>query len=509
MLVSEAIVKCLEAENTSVVFGVEGYNIEPVCKALKGSAIRYVPMNSEESAGHAAGGCAQMTGQPCVSVCGSGASALKMLAAVAAAYTDCVPLIAITGQVSSDVLGRDVSDEADIIGSVEPFVKHSYLVRNAQDIPRIIKEAFYIASSGRHGPVLIDIPVDIQRQDIEPEFPESVVIRGYNPIQKGNTSQVKRFAQALQKAERPLMIVGGGVFSSNACEEARALSKKLDMPTVSTAGGFSVFPYDDKRFFGCCEPSSTLTDMAIANCDVLLIVGARLWSLPTGIENKTILHIDIDPAEIGKNISADLPLVGDCKYVLGQLSDAVKQCKHGSWRKYLDSHRTQPSVEEKLTEEYIFSLLSDVISENAAIVCESAGIKSHAVKSLKIKQGRFISRIGMNGSGFALPTAIGVKASCSDIEDREVICICSLRSLCCSFSDMTVLAAENIPVKLLILKYGEASSVDIKKLSQACGIEYLKISKTEQAQEALTKFAQCRGSVLLEVDIKKQGGNEE
>ena len=234
---AQAMVRCLEMEGVSVVFGYPGAAIAPFYDSLYDSSIRHILTRTEQGAGHAASGYARISGRPGVCVATSGPGATNLFTAIATAYSDSIPLVAITGQVALNQLGRDVFQEVDTTGAVEPFTKHSYLVKSAADLPRIFKEAFYIASTGRKGPVLIDVPVDIQRQLIDFSYPESVSIRGYKPPHAGHPLQIRKVAQAIQGAKRPVICVGGGVFLSNAQQAIRSFAEKMEIPVVSTLMG--------------------------------------------------------------------------------------------------------------------------------------------------------------------------------------------------------------------------------------------------------------------------------
>lgn len=250
MKISEAMVKCLEAENVKVVFGYPGAAICPFYDALYESGIRHILVRQEANGGHAANGYARITGKPGVCIATSGPGATNLITAIATAYADSIPLVIITGQVNNDQIGSDAFQEADITGSAEPFVKHSYLVKDKDELPRIFKEAFYIAGTGRPGPVLIDVPMDVQNEEIDFSYPETVDIRSYKPTVKGNMLQIKRVLKALNEAQKPLICIGGGVFSSDAVDEITELSRVMQIPVVTTMMGISAFSTDNELFYG-------------------------------------------------------------------------------------------------------------------------------------------------------------------------------------------------------------------------------------------------------------------
>ena len=313
---AQAMVKCLEAEGVTTIFGYPGAAICPFYDSLVDSSIRHILTRNEQNAGHAASGYARVTGRPAVCVATSGPGATNLFTAIATAYMDSIPLVAITGQVSSELLGRDVFQEVDTTGAAEPFTKYSYLVKDAAEIPRVFKEAFYIASTGRKGPVLIDMPVDIQRELLDFSYPHMVNIRGYKPQFKGHPMQVKRVAAAIKAAKRPLLCLGGGVFAANAQKAVRKLCEQCRLPAVTTMMGIGALPSGHPLYFGMLGQSGDgLANRAVEESDLLIIIGARVGDRaiqsPRALESMTtVVHIDIDAAEIGKNLGTTIPLVG-------------------------------------------------------------------------------------------------------------------------------------------------------------------------------------------------------
>ena len=279
MTAAQAIVECLKAENIKVVYGYPGAAICPFYDALLDAKddIKHVLVRHEANGGHAANGYARISGKPAVCIATSGPGAVNLVTAIATAYADSIPIVCITGQVNTDQIGRDVFQEADITGAAEPFVKHSYLLSNPSDLPRVFKEAFYIAGTGRPGPVLIDIPMDVQKAEIDFEYPDSVSIRGYKPSTKGNYHQIKRVLSALESAEKPLICIGGGVFASNAQAEICRLAEVMQIPVITTMMGISVFSDDNPLFFGMLGMHGVSSaNRAVNDCDVLFLVGARV-----------------------------------------------------------------------------------------------------------------------------------------------------------------------------------------------------------------------------------------
>ena len=323
MIAADAIVKCLELEGVEYVFGYPGVAICPFFNSILDTKIKTILVRQEQNAAHEASGYARITGKVGVAVATSGPGATNLITGIATAFADSIPLVCITGQVDSNLMGSDVFQEVDVSGACESFVKFSYIVRRASDIPRIIKEAFHIASTGRKGPVLIDVPIDIQKSEIRKfAYPDTVSIRTYKPTVTGHAVQIKRVIKELQKAKRPIICVGGGVhLSTGAKQEVRKFVEKNDVPVVCTMMGLGVLPTNHFLFYGMVgNNGQAYGNRAMNDADMIIMVGARVAdrtiSQPDLItENKVLVHIDVDPAEIGKNAGPTIPLVGDIMHV--------------------------------------------------------------------------------------------------------------------------------------------------------------------------------------------------
>ena len=336
---AEIMVKCLQNEGVTMAFGYPGAAICPFYDEINKTEIRHILVRSEQNAAHAASGYARTSGKPGVCIVTSGPGATNLITGLAAAYMDSIPLIAITGQVNSEQLGRDVFQEADITGACESFTKHSYLVKNTEDLPRVFKEAFHIATTGRPGPVLIDVPLDVQQKEIESlDYPEEAAIIGYKPRTKGHELQIKKALEVLSKAERPLICCGGGVVLAGAREEMIHFATKSGIPMVSTMMGIGVVPMDSDIYLGMIgSHGKPYANRAMNNADVIVLCGARVGdravSAPDILEaHATIIHIDIDPAEIGKNMQVDVPIVGDIQGVLKEFGEKCERVDCDPWR---------------------------------------------------------------------------------------------------------------------------------------------------------------------------------
>lgn len=526
MKACQAMVECLKAEGIKVVFGYPGAAICPFYDKLVESDIKHILVRHEANGGHAANGYARISGKPAVCIATSGPGALNLITAIATAYADSIPLICITGQVNCDQIGRDVFQEADITGSAEPFVKHSYLVKDANELPKIIKEAFYIAGSGRPGPVLIDVPMDVQNTEIDFNYPEKIEIRSYKPTGKGNVAQIKRVIKALEDAKRPLICVGGGAFSSNAQREIVTLSEVMQIPVISTMMGISVFSDDNPLYFGMLGMHGVKSaNQAVKDCDVLLLVGARVGDravrTPLSLEETTkIIHIDIDPAEIGKNVSTNIPLVGDAKLVLKQMLGYAKPLNHDEWIEKLRSYVTEPVYKETsegtINPRKFIAKLSEKMPEKTTVVADVGQNQIWTATSYKIHKGRFLTSGGMGTMGYAIPASIGAKLA---DEKNEVVAICGDGSFQMSFMELATAIQHGVSIKVIVmtnhylgmvrelqtLNYDNRltavsldGSPDFISLAKAYGLPCMRVTNEKEADEAIEKLSTTEGSFFVE-----------
>lgn len=458
---AQAIVKALEHENVDTIFGYPGATICPFYDALIDSQIRHILTRHEQGAAHAANGYARASGRVGVCVVTSGPGATNTITGIATAYMDSIPMVVITGQVSSDLIGRDVFQEADITGATAPFAKHSYLVKSAKDLPRIVKEAFYIASTGRPGPVLIDIPVDIQNCEIKFEYKDNVDIRGYKPNLKGHSLQIKRVADAIMKAKRPVICAGGGMLRSDATEEFLELVEKCNIPVTPTLMGIGVLPSDHELNLGMLGSHGVYAaNYAINNADLVIILGARVgdraMSKPNQVAKKAkIVHIDIDPAEIGKNIEVSIPVVGDLKQILKELNTFVNKSEANEWVEELKRKKKEHSVKinpkgtsDYVNPKYLLSILAEMVDKDTIVTTEVGQNQIWAANNFVARRpGSFITSGGMGTMGYGLPAAIGAKTACPD---SKVICISGDGSFQMSMQELGTMKQNKIGVKVLI-----------------------------------------------------------
>lgn len=528
MIGADAIIKCLEAEGVTTVFGYPGVAICPFYNSILESDIRTVLIRTEQNAAHAASGVARMTGKPGVCAVTSGPGATNVITGIATAFADSIPLICITGQVNSELLGSDVFQEADITGAVESFVKYSYLIKDVNDIPRVFKEAFYIANTGRKGPVLIDIPIDIQNATINRfKYPEEVFLRTYKPTVKGHAVQIKKVIRELEKAKKPIICAGGGVLLSEAQEELRTFAEQHGIPVVSTMMGIGVMPTEHPLYFGMVgNNGKPYANRAMNESDLLIMVGARVAdravSQPDLItKDKVLVHIDVDPAEIGKNAGPTIPLVGDAKHIFQDFAKEEFSCNCREWVKILEGYRSTMKPVRNPNPAYVdpavfITKLSESMKEDAVYVADVGQNQIWSCGYAKVKKGKFLTSGGMGTMGYSIPAAMGAKVACPD---KQVVAVCGDGSFQMSMMELATMRQHNISVKIIVLKnnylgmvreyqhytYKDHYSVvdlsgspDLEKLSAAYGIPFLRMENMDRCDEIINTFLKDDSSVLLE-----------
>lgn len=531
MVGADAIVKCLEEEGIEYVFGYPGVAICPFYNSILNSTIQTILIRTEQNAAHAASGLARVSGRVGVCAVTSGPGATNVITGIATAFADSIPLVCITGQVNSELLGSDVFQEADITGAVESFVKYSYLVKDVNDIPRIFKEAFHIANTGRKGPVLIDVPIDIQNAEIRKfAYPESVFMRTYKPTVKGNTVQIKKVAAELEKARRPIICAGGGILLSSGEKELLAFAQKHRIPVVSTMMGIGVMPTRHPLYFGMVgNNGKPYANRAMNESDLLIMVGARVAdravSQPDLItNNKILIHIDVDPAEIGKNVGPAIPLVGDARHIFEDLLLQEFSCEHEEWIDTLNKYKMSMAPKRNPNPDYVdpagfITLLSEKMEEDGVYVADVGQNQIWSCGYHIVKKGKFLTSGGMGTMGYSIPAAMGAKLA---DKDRQVIAVCGDGSFQMSMMELATMRQHNIPVKMIVLKnnylgmvreyqhytYKDHYSVvdlsgspDLEKLSAAYDMKFLRLKNMENANEILDEFLCKDESVLLECVI--------
>lgn len=528
MLGADAIVKCLEEEGVKYVFGYPGVAICPFYNSILDSSVDTILIRTEQNAAHAASGFARVTGQVGVCAVTSGPGATNVITGIATAFADSIPLVCITGQVNSELIGSDVFQEADITGAVESFVKYSYLVKDAAEIPKIFKEAFYIANSGRKGPVLIDVPIDIQNASISKfRYPEEVNLRTYKPTIKGHAVQIQKVVKELSKARKPILCVGGGVRLSEAEMELRMFVEKHRVPVVSTMMGISTMPTKHPMYYGMVGNNGhPYANRAMNESDLLIMVGARVAdravSQPDLItENKVLVHIDVDPAEIGKNVGPTIPLVGDARHIFEDFNKEDFHCEHEEWIETLNGYRATMARVRKPNPDYVdpaefIRMLSESMDEDAVYVADVGQNQIWSCNYHVVKNGRFLTTGGMGTMGYSIPAAMGAKLAAPE---KQVVAVCGDGSFQMSMMELATMRQFKVPVKIIVLKnnflgmvrefqhytYKDKYSVvdlsgipDLEKLTSAYDMKFMRLHTMEHAQETIDAFLAKDESVLLE-----------
>ena len=526
---AQILIEGLLREQVDHIFGYAGATICPVVDVLRATPqIGYTLVRTEQNAGHMASGYARVTGKVGVCMVTSGPGATNLITGIATAYMDSIPMVAITGQVPSHLLGRDIFQEVDITGAVTPFTKHTYLVKDAAQLPRIIKEAFYIASTGRPGPVLIDIPSDVQEQMVENvSFPESVVIRGYNPSVRGNDKQIANVADAISRASRPVICAGGGVFLADAQEELLTFARRTGIPVVTTMMGLSLLETGDELNMGMIGAhGNACANKALAKSDLLIMIGTRAADRaivsPDEIEKRMpSIHIDVDPAEIGKNMRATVPLVGNVKVILHQLMEREITVSCDEWRETLRRQRTEelqrdfPSRPGSVFPGRLFRLLGQKLRRDAAICVDVGQNQLWACKHLVLQGGRLLTSGGLGTMGYSLGAAIGVKTA---QPQRQTVVICGDGSFQMMMNELATLRSKGQDIKIVLLQNGVLGLVnqiqhkapyhgafgvalegdpDFAAVAAAYGMDSITLTEEAQMEQALDDLLAHEGSCLL------------
>ena len=544
---ADAIVKCLELEKVSYVFGYPGVAICPFFDSLESTDIESILVRTEQNAAHEANGYARISGKPGVCAVTSGPGATNVITGIATAFADSIPLIVITGQVESRLLGSDVFQEADICGASESFVKYSYTLRNAEEIPKVFKEAFHIAMTGRKGPVLIDIPIDVQKASLRKfQYPDDLKMRTYKPTVQGNPVQIKRLFQRLLSVKKPILCVGGGVHLAGVSEKVREFSHKFNIPVVSTMMGLGTMQDLDPLYFGMVGNNGrSYGNKAMNRAELIIMMGARVAdrsiSQPDLItENKTLVHIDVDPAEIGKNAGPEIPLVGDLSSVLDSLLHVEAELSYPDWMEELNGikEETELLIEKKKKEElnatlvnphYFLRELNLALQDDAIYVADVGQNQLWSCKHYKMKEGRFLTSGGMGTMGYSLPAAIGAyfaekeNACLADRKNKkEIIAVMGDGAFQMSLMELATLRQYSAHVKIIIFHNGVLGLVrqyqktaykehysmidlsgnpDLYLLSKAYGLSYFSVKENKEVKESIRAFLDKEENGILEVFV--------
>lgn len=530
MTVARAMVECLKLEKIKDVFGYPGAAICPFYDELLASDIRHILVRHEVNGGHSASGYARISGRAGVCIATSGPGATNLITAIATAYMDSIPLVVITGQVNSDQIGRDVFQEADITGSAEPFVKHSFLVKDPEEICEVMKKAFYLAETGRQGPVLIDVPMDVQKMECTFNYPEKIYIRSYNPNTEGNKLQIKRVSEAVQKAKKPLICAGGGVFAAKSMEELKHFCEHCDIPVINTMMGLSNIDMSHRLYFGMLGMHGVKeANYAVANCDLFILLGARVGDRAVTaikqLSNVSVIHIDIDPAEIGKNLPATTPIVGDLKVVLNQLSEVTPKLSHEEWVGELtdvkNREKTIPASEKGCVNPKAFiQKLNERLDAKSVVVADVGQNQIWTANNIFLTEGRFLTSGGMGTMGYSLPAAIGAKLASPE---SQVVAVCGDGSFQMQMMELATAVQHGINVKVIVMvnnylgmvrelqdiHYGNrligvdiTGSPSFDKIAGAYGITAENVTDIEDADKAIDNMLASDKPYLLQVFVK-------
>ena len=537
---AQAIIASLEAEGVDTVFGYPGGQAIKIYDALYDSKkLHHVLARHEQGATHMADGYARATGKVGVVLVTSGPGATNTVTGIATAYMDSIPMVVITGQVTRGVIGTDSFQESDIVGITMPIVKHSFLLQSTDDLTETFREAFYIASTGRPGPVLIDIPSDLQGAEMVFHYPESVNSPSYRPTYKGNAKQIKQATALIETSKRPLLYAGGGIVSSHACQELKALAEAMQIPVVTTLLGKGCFPSSHPLSLGPVGMhGSKYANMAMTECDLIIAAGARFSDRVTGkldefAPNAKVIHIDIDPAEIGKIREANVPIVGDAQGILGgivaQLEKSGAEPVDAKWVETVNEWRERWPYYDDQFNDYPNQIVPEVAldelskqldPDNSIVTTEVGQHQMWAHQHIGREHARsFLSSGGLGTMGFGFPAAIGAKFGCPD---KQVVCVAGDGSFQMNSQEMATAAINNAAVKVFLLDnralgmvhqwqklfYHERYSStildpvpDFVKLADAYGWEGERIEEPEEVAPAIARMLASDKPYLLDVAI--------
>ncbi|ANS40451.1 acetolactate synthase large subunit [Bacillus velezensis] len=529
------LIESLKKENVEMIFGYPGGAVLPIYDKLYQSGLVHILPRHEQGAIHAAEGYARVSGKPGVVIATSGPGATNLVTGLADAMIDSLPLVVFTGQVATSVIGSDAFQEADILGITMPITKHSYQVRRPEDLPRVIKEAFHIATTGRPGPVLIDIPKDVAAFEGEFRYDHEISLPGYQPVKEPNYLQIRKLVEAVSSAKKPVILAGAGVLHGKASEDLKNYVEQQQIPVAHTLLGLGGFPADHPLFLGMAGMHGTYTaNMALYHCDLLISIGARFDDRVTGnlqhfAKSAKVAHIDIDPAEIGKIIETQIPVVGDSKIVLQELlKQNGKQGQTEEWKQQLSEWKEEYPLwytdnrEEGLKPQKLIEYIHQFTNGEAIVATDVGQHQMWAAQFYPFRKAdKWVTSGGLGTMGFGLPAAIGAQ-----LADRNatVVAILGDGGFQMTLQELDVIRQLNLPVKVVILnneclgmvrqwqeifyeeRYSESkfsAQPDFVKLSEAYGIKGVRISSEEEAEEELKKALSSKEPVVIDVRVAK------
>ncbi len=538
------LIESLKREGVDLVFGYPGGTVINLYDELMSTPeIRHILPRHEQGGTHAADGYARATGKVGVCIATSGPGATNTITGIATAYMDSIPMVIITGQVPTPLIGNDAFQEVDMIGITRPITKHSFLIRNAKDIPDIVRKAFFIASSGRPGPVLIDFPKDVQISQAEFKWPDPVEIRGFKPNLEGHPKQIAKAVDMMLSARRPVMYVGGGVILANAASELTELARTLKFPVTTTLMGLGSFPEDDSLALQMLGMHGVYAaNMSITHSDLILTVGARFDDRVTGkiatfAPHAKIIHVDVDPTSIRKNVRVDLPIVGDTKDVLLKMLEFLKdkepkiKALHTAmepWHEDISGWKSKHPISYKqsntvIKPQYVIQKLRALSDEDAIMVTDVGQHQMWAAQFFGFHLPRtMITSGGLGTMGYGMPAAMGAQAG---FPDRQVLCVCGDGGVQMNMQELATMVQNRLPVKIIILnnnylgmvrqwqelffdkRYSQTvmeHPIDFIKLAEAYGAKGLKATKTSEVEQVIKEGLACNGPVIMEFMIARE-----
>ncbi|MGI8644368.1 MAG: biosynthetic-type acetolactate synthase large subunit [Thermomicrobiales bacterium] len=531
---SQIICASLEAAGVTTVFGYPGGAVIPLYDALPGSKLHHVLVRFEQWAALAADGYARATGDVGVCIATSGPGATNLVTGLANAMLDSVPMVVVTGQVGQPMIGRDAFQEVDITGITLPVTKHNYLVQRVEDIAPTIKEAFYLASTGRPGPVLVDIPKNVQLAKGPFQYPETVQRRGYQPSTTPNMRQVKLAAQAINKARKPVVMAGHGIMLANATDEFAVFMERSGVPAIFTLLGLGCFPESHPQSLGMMGMHGHReANAALEQCGVLVNIGARFDDRATGridgfAPNAKIVHVDIDPAEIGKNVVTDIPVVGDAKEVLTALVPEIKERHHDEWRAWIESQRNEvllSALEDRPETPEPYTIIKAIAGASNGEAILTTDVGQHQMWSAQYfgfnHPDRWITSGGLGTMGYGLPSAIGAKIGRPDLEVWTVVGDGGFQM---SFNELATAAQEGLDLNVAVINNGflgmvrqwqdlfhdrnysevRISAPDFVKLAESFGITGIRVTKDHEIMPAIERARSIKGPVVIDFVIEPE-----
>ncbi len=540
---SQILLECFKEEGVDTVFGYPGGAVINIYDDLMKSKIKHILPRHEQAAIHAADGYARATGKVGVAIATSGPGATNTITGIATAYMDSIPMVVVTGQVPTPLIGNDAFQEADIVGITRPITKHNYLVKDVRDLARIMKQAFYIARTGRPGPVVVDLPKDVQIAETTFAYPDKVELRGYKPTYSGNARQITKAAKMILESRKPVLYVGGGASLSDSDKELLQLAEMAQIPVTTTLMAMAAFPQSHPLAMGMLGMHGTYhANMAVTSSDLLIALGARFDDRVTGkiatfAPDAKIIHVDVDPTSIKKNVRVDLPIVGDLKDVLKKLIKELGEQKAevkklvqelAPWRDQVGEwQRTHPltykASKTEIKPQFVIEKLRELSKDDAIVTTEVGQHQMWAAQFFKYSQPRtFLSSGGLGTMGYGLPAALGAQAA---FPKRQVIDISGDGSFQMNSQELATLVQYRLPVKIVILnnnflgmvrqwqqlffdkRYSQTClelPIDFVKLAEAYGATGLSCSKPDEVEATIKKAFETPGPVIMEFKVSRE-----